>query len=154
LFRDWAELLEPVRAHLVPHQAQRLSEADATGFAAYLAMLRAYPNDGHAPLIGILDRTLPAGAKQEDKEALARQQAQAAVALLHLGRCEPADPVALLHLGPSKPADPETLLRLVLLHRDPIDQVLPLFHPSEQGLRLFHQTEDPTRRTYLIHRCA
>jgi hypothetical protein len=58
-----------------------------------------------------LDRSLPATAKQEDKEALARQQAQAAVALLHLRR-------------------------------------------NERVWPLFHQPEDPTLRTYLIHRCA
>jgi formylglycine-generating enzyme required for sulfatase activity len=74
-------------------------------------MLRAYPEDAAAALSAQLDRSLPATAKQEDKEALFRQQAQAAVALLHLGR-------------------------------------------SEQVWPLFHQPEDPTLRTYLIHRCA
>jgi len=111
LLREWAGLLEPVRTHLVPHAARRLAEADAGGFAAYLAMLRAYPEDAAAALSAQLDRSLPATAEQEDKKALARQQAQAAVALLHLGR-------------------------------------------SERVWPLFHQPEDPTLRTYLIHRCA
>jgi hypothetical protein len=111
LLREWAALLEPVRARLVPHAARRLAEADAGGFAAYLAMLRAYPEDAAAALSAQLERSLPATAKQEDKEALARQQAQAAVALVHLGR-------------------------------------------SKRVWPLFHQPEDPTLRTYLIHRCA
>jgi formylglycine-generating enzyme required for sulfatase activity len=109
--RDWAELLEPVRKHLVPHQARRLTEADAGGFAAYLAMLRSYPENAPAALHGQLDRALPATAKQEDREALARQHAQAGVALLLLGQGERVWP-------------------------------------------LFHQGQDPTCRTYLIHRCA
>jgi formylglycine-generating enzyme required for sulfatase activity len=111
LLREWAELLEPVRARLVPHVARRLAEADAGGFAACLAMLRAYPEEAAATLSAQLARSLPATAQQEDKEALARQQAQAAVALLHLGR-------------------------------------------SERVWPLFHQPQDPTLRTYLIHRCA
>jgi serine/threonine protein kinase/formylglycine-generating enzyme required for sulfatase activity len=115
LLPEWAALLEPVWGQLVPHAVRRLSEADAGGFATYLAMLRAYPEDSAAALSEQLDRSLSATAKQEDKEALsralARQQAQAAVALLHLGRTERVWP-------------------------------------------LFHQDGDPTRRTYLIHRCA
>jgi formylglycine-generating enzyme required for sulfatase activity len=111
LLRDWAELLEPVRVYLVPHQVRRLVEADAGGFAAFLAMVRVYAEDAPAALHQQLQRSLPPAAKVEDKQALAQQQAQAAVALLHLGRSEPVWP-------------------------------------------LFHQDEDPTRRTYLIHRCA
>src|SRR5205823_11073172 len=45
LLREWAELLEPVRAHLIRHQVRRLVEADAGGFAACLARLRACPED-------------------------------------------------------------------------------------------------------------
>jgi serine/threonine protein kinase/formylglycine-generating enzyme required for sulfatase activity len=111
LLRDWAALLKPVRGHLIRHQVRRLVEADAGGFAAFLAMLRVYPEDAPAVLHAQLERSLPATAKQEDREALARQQAQAAVALLHLGR-------------------------------------------SERTWPLFRQGEDPTCRTYLIHRCA
>ncbi|HKI37906.1 MAG TPA: protein kinase [Gemmataceae bacterium] len=111
LLRDWAELLDPVRAHLIPHQVRRLVEADAGGFAAFLAMLRAYPEDAPAALHAQLERSLPAGASQEEREALARQQAQAAVALLHLGR-------------------------------------------TERVWSFFHQGEDPTCRTYLVHRCV
>jgi serine/threonine protein kinase/formylglycine-generating enzyme required for sulfatase activity len=111
LLRDWAELLGPVRVHLVPHQVRRLGEADAGNFAAFLAMLRAYPEEASVALQRHLERTVPPTAKLADKQALARQQAQAAVALLHLGRAERVWP-------------------------------------------LFRQGPDPTRRTYLIHRCA
>jgi serine/threonine protein kinase/formylglycine-generating enzyme required for sulfatase activity len=100
LLREWAELLGPVRTHLVPYQVRRLVEADASDFAASLAMLRAYPEDAATALQGQLDRAVPP-----------HQQAQAAVALLHLERPERVWP-------------------------------------------LFHQGTDPTRRTYLIHRCA
>jgi formylglycine-generating enzyme required for sulfatase activity len=109
LLREWAELLEPVRAQLVPHAARRLAEADAGGSAAYLAMLRAYPEDAAAALSAQLERSLPANANRGDKETLARQQAQAAVALLHLGRSERVWP--LFH----QPADPT--LRSYLIHR-------------------------------------
>jgi formylglycine-generating enzyme required for sulfatase activity len=107
----WTELLAPVRSHLVPHMARRLAEANPSSFPVFLNMLRGYPEDAPGALYAILDRALAATAKQADKEALARQKAQAAVALLHLGHAERVWP-------------------------------------------LFHQGEDPTLRTYLIHRCA
>src|SRR5262249_29368672 len=109
--RVWAELLQPVRVHLVPHQVRRLVDADAGSFPAFLAMLRAYHEEATPALHEQLERSLPADAKLEQKQALARQQAQAAVALLQLGQTERVWP-------------------------------------------LFHQEADPTRRTYLIHRCA
>jgi formylglycine-generating enzyme required for sulfatase activity len=109
LLREWAELLEPVREHLVPHQVRRLVEADAGEFAAFLAMLRTYPDDASAALHRQLDRAAPPAAKADDKEALAEQQAQAAVALLHLGRPERVWP--LFRQGP----DPTC--RTYLIHR-------------------------------------
>jgi len=42
---SWAELLQPVRTHLIPDQVRRLVEADPGSFPAFLAMLRAYPED-------------------------------------------------------------------------------------------------------------
>jgi serine/threonine protein kinase/formylglycine-generating enzyme required for sulfatase activity len=86
--RDWAELLEPVRAHLIPHQVRRLVEADANAFPAFLAMVLAYPDDAPAVLHEQLDRSLPSTARPEEKQALARQQARAAIALLHMGRTQ------------------------------------------------------------------
>jgi formylglycine-generating enzyme required for sulfatase activity len=107
--RDWSELLEPVQTHLIPHQVRRLVEADAGNFAAFLAMLRTYPEDAVVALHGQLQRTVPPNAKLEDRQALARQQAQAAVALLHLGRPQRVWP--LFHQGP----DPTC--RTYLIHR-------------------------------------
>jgi hypothetical protein len=109
LQREWAELLEPVRAHLVPEQARLLVETDTGTFALFLAMLQAYPEEAVAALQGQLQRTVPPTAKPEAKQALARQQAQAAVALLHLGRPEQVWP--LFHQG----ADPTC--RTYLIHR-------------------------------------
>jgi serine/threonine protein kinase/formylglycine-generating enzyme required for sulfatase activity len=107
--RDWSELLEPVRGHLVPHEVRRLVEADAGNFAAFLAMLRAYREEASVALQRQLERTVPPPAKVEEKQALAGQQAQAAVALLHLGRPERVWP--LFHQGP----DPTC--RTYLIHR-------------------------------------
>jgi formylglycine-generating enzyme required for sulfatase activity len=92
---EWAELLWPVRSQLMPPAARRLAEADPGGFAIFLTLLESYSEDSLPTLRAILERTLPANAKKEDKEALARQQAQAAVALLHLGHTESVWP--LLH---------------------------------------------------------
>jgi formylglycine-generating enzyme required for sulfatase activity len=111
VLREWAELLAPVRSKLAPSAAFRLLESDAGSFAIYLAMLRAYPEEGTAVLHKLLDGALPATAKQGFREKWASEQAQAAIALLHLG------------------------------------------HP-ERVWPLFHQPDDPTLRTYLIHRCA
>ena len=112
LLGEWAELLQPVRGRLMSHLVWRLVEADAGAFPAFLAVLSVYPEEAAAELDGQLQRTLAPTAAVEDRQALARQQAQAAVAWLRLGR-------------------PERV-----------------FWP------LFHQDKDPTRRTYLIHRCA
>jgi formylglycine-generating enzyme required for sulfatase activity len=98
LLREWSELLQPVRAQLLPHQVRRLVQADGGGSGAFLAMLRAYPEDAPAALQGQLDRSVSP-----------QQQAQVAVALLHLGRTEPVWP--LFHQG----ADPTC--RTYLIHR-------------------------------------
>jgi eukaryotic-like serine/threonine-protein kinase len=109
VLRDWAALLEPIKGHLVSHQVRRLVQADAASFAAFLVMVRAYPEDAPAVLHAELERTLPADAKDEAKQALAQQQAQAAVALLHLGQTARVWP--LFHQGP----DPTC--RTYLIHR-------------------------------------
>jgi formylglycine-generating enzyme required for sulfatase activity len=109
LVREWAELLEPVRAQLVPCQVRRLAGADAGSFAALLAMLRAFPEDAAGALRGQLERTLPPAARREERQVLAQHQAQAAVALLHLGRAERVWP--LFRQGP----DPTC--RTYLIHR-------------------------------------
>jgi formylglycine-generating enzyme required for sulfatase activity len=108
---EWAELLAPVRSQIVPHVARRLAKAEPGEVATLLVLLQSYSEDSPPTLRAILERPLPANARKEDKEALARQQAQAAAALLRLGHTERVWP-------------------------------------------LFYQPEDPTLRTYLIHRCA
>jgi serine/threonine protein kinase/formylglycine-generating enzyme required for sulfatase activity len=137
--REWTELLGPVRTHLVPHQVRRLGEADAGNFAAFLAMLRAYPEDAVIALHGELQRTVPPTAKMEEKQALAKKQAQAAVALLHLGRPEHVWP--LLHQGPYPTC------RTYLIHR-----CAPLgVDPSILVRRLLEREEnDPSSRQGLL----
>jgi serine/threonine protein kinase/formylglycine-generating enzyme required for sulfatase activity len=125
LLRDWAELLEPVRGLLVPHAARRFAEADAGDYATFLAILRAYRREVGGELRLILKHELPATAKQKDREELLRQKAQAAIALIHL-------------------EFPEIW----------VDLPRPVRMPPEVVWPLFQQTEDPTLRTYLIHRCA
>jgi formylglycine-generating enzyme required for sulfatase activity len=98
-----------VRSQIVEPAARRLAEADPPGSAILLALLQSYPDDSPPILRAILERPLPANAKKEDKEAQARQQAQAAVALLHLGHTGRVWP--LFH----QPEDPT--LRTHLIHR-------------------------------------
>src|SRR5262249_50810103 len=77
-------------------QVQRLVKADAGGFAAYLAMLSAYPVEAEAALHALhehLERSLPAGPMPVYSQGLAQQQAQAAVAVLYLGRAGPVWPL-------------------------------------------------------------
>jgi serine/threonine protein kinase/formylglycine-generating enzyme required for sulfatase activity len=133
LLRDWAELLKPVRAYLVPHLVRHLAEADAAKFAAFLAMLSAYPEDATAALHGQLRRTLPPDAGLEAKQALAREQAQVAVALLQLS--PPAGAVwqlfrqgadstcrtYLIHRCATLNVDPAILVRRVLLREEEED---------------------------------
>jgi formylglycine-generating enzyme required for sulfatase activity len=106
---EWAGLVQPVRGQLVPHLVRRLVQADASGSPAFLAVLSVYPEEAVADLHEQLQRLAPATAKQEEKQLLAQEQAQAAVALLHLrqtGRVWP-----LFHQG----ADPTC--RTYLIHR-------------------------------------
>ncbi len=103
LLGEWADLLRPVRAHLMPHLGRRLVEADAGGFAAFLAVLSVYPEDAAAELDGQLQRTLPPTAGGEERQALARQQAQAAAALLRQGRPERVWPLFHQDSDPTAP---------------------------------------------------
>src|SRR5262249_15746237 len=80
LVQAWAELLEPVEAHLLPHQVRHLTEANAGEFTAYFAMLTD-SKEATAELEKVLELHVPVKAKQEEREALARQQAQVAIAL-------------------------------------------------------------------------
>ena len=138
LLRDWSELLEPVRGHLVPHQVRRLGEPDAWNFASFLAMLRAYPEDAVVALQRQLERTAAANAGTEGKQALYGRQAQAAVALLHLGRPERAWP--LFHQG----LDPTC--RTYLIHRCAALGV----DPAILAGRLLGEEDDPSIRQGLL----
>jgi hypothetical protein len=109
VLRDWAELLGPVRAHLLPHQVRRLVEADTASFPAFLAMLQTEPEDAAVAPHAQLEHTASPTPSLDDKLTLARQLAQAAVALLHLGRPERVWP--LFHQG----ADP--MCRTYFIHR-------------------------------------
>src|SRR5262249_41287494 len=100
----------PVQIHLIPHQVRRLVDAKPADFPIYDAMVP-FGGIGLAELEKQLERELPSDARLEDKQTLARQQAQAAGSLLNRGRHQP-------------------------------------------GIPPFRQSEDPTRRTYLVHLCA
>jgi eukaryotic-like serine/threonine-protein kinase len=108
LLGEWAALLQPARDRLVPHLVRRLVEADASGFQALLAVLSAYPDEAAAELHRQLQRAPPT-AQGEDRQALAQQQAQAAVALLRLGRPEQVWPLLHQHADPT--------CRTYLIHR-------------------------------------
>jgi formylglycine-generating enzyme required for sulfatase activity len=106
---EWAGQVKPLRGHLVQHLVRRLVEANAIDFPAFLALLSAYADDAVAEFQGLLRRTLPPAASTQENQALAQQQAQAAAALLQLGRGELVWP--LFRQG----ADPTG--RTYLLHR-------------------------------------
>jgi formylglycine-generating enzyme required for sulfatase activity len=145
LLRDWSELLEPVRGHLVPHQVRRLGEPDAWNFAAFLAMLRAYPEDAVVAL-----------QRQLDDLARFREGEPPGEPMVRPARTEPRAPrTAKPHLERAAGATAgiegkqaldaqQTQAAVALLH---------LGRP-ERAWPLFHQGPDPTCRTYLIHRCA
>jgi formylglycine-generating enzyme required for sulfatase activity len=140
LIPAWAELLEPVQAHLLPHQVRHLMEANAAEFSAYLAMLPE-SKDATAELEKVLDQRPAKDAKQEERQTLARQQAQTATALL--ARRTPArvwplfrhseDPTCrtyLIHNCSALGVDPKILLDRIRGHWRKLD-------PSElQGLYL------------------
>jgi formylglycine-generating enzyme required for sulfatase activity len=108
---DWARLLQSVRENLVQPVVHRLVEADPSGYSLFLAVVSVYRDEAVAELHRQLERTTVLNESMEDRQKLAREQALAATALLHLEQTKRVWP-------------------------------------------LFHQDADPTRRTYLIHRCA
>jgi formylglycine-generating enzyme required for sulfatase activity len=123
--------LLPVDATKADYLCERLLKAPGPEEEkAILAMLRAYPEDDSVALHGQLRRT---------SLALAEQQAQAAVALLHLGR--PARVWPLFHQG----ADPTC--RTYLIHRCAALGV----DPSILARRLLGDEEkDPSARQGLL----
>jgi formylglycine-generating enzyme required for sulfatase activity len=155
LLRDWAALLEPVRAHLVPHLLRRLVEADAATFGRFLVLLRAYRDDSIAALQAQLDRTPPATARLEEKHRLWQRQAQAAVALLHLG--EPGRVLPLLQQGPDPTCRTYLIHRCAALGLDPANLANRLLGTEEQdasirqGLLLALGEYGPEQRADLLY---
>jgi formylglycine-generating enzyme required for sulfatase activity len=136
---EWAALLQPVRGQLVPHLVRRLVQADASAFPAFLAVLSVYPEEAVAELHVQLQRVAPATAKQEEKQLLAQEQAQAAVALLRLGQAGRVWP--LFHQG----ADPTC--RTYLIHRCAAQGVDPALLA---GRLLGDEEPDPSARQGLL----
>ncbi|HKI32519.1 MAG TPA: SUMF1/EgtB/PvdO family nonheme iron enzyme [Gemmataceae bacterium] len=100
---SWAGALKPVGRHLLPPLAvllleeKRSAESRRTITGVYAGYAEAVP-DAFAPLEKVLAEEAGAGADGEARLALARRQANAAVALAALGRWEKVAP--LLRHGP------------------------------------------------------
>jgi len=86
-----------------------LLEADPRQYAMLLPPLRTYPREAVALLTRELEKVPPADASEDTKEALAKRQAQAAVALLQLGQTQSVWPL-LRH-------SPDPRRRTFLIHR-------------------------------------
>jgi hypothetical protein len=89
--------------------ADLLMDADQHAFAVFYSRLRAHGQPGLPSLLGEVEKRLPLDARDDLKEELAKRQANAAVALLRMGRPETVWP--LLKHSP----DPRT--RSYLIHR-------------------------------------
>jgi serine/threonine protein kinase/formylglycine-generating enzyme required for sulfatase activity len=136
-----ADLLADYAADQPEVLAELLKDADPRHprqFAVLMQKLRAHPNDAITNLGGELNKRPLADHSDEEKDALARRQANAAVALLHLDR--PADVWPVL----KHTKDPR--LRTFLIHR------LRLFAADPQTLinGLSAVREVSTRRALLL----
>jgi len=89
--------------------ADLLLEGDDKQFAVLFPKLKDHRDRGLILLSGELDKQVPAGAKEDDKERLAKRQASAAVALLRFGHAEEVWPRLKFS------ADPR--MRSYLVHR-------------------------------------
>ena len=76
-----------------------LLDSDATQYKVLFPKLDVYGEAGLAPLAAEIDKRLPAGAKDDDKDKLAKRQANAAVALLRMN--QPAKVWPLLRHSPN-----------------------------------------------------
>jgi serine/threonine protein kinase/formylglycine-generating enzyme required for sulfatase activity len=104
----WAEALYPVQDHLVGLLVERLRDAEPASYPPLRILLSAYQEKAIPRLNQELD-----AAEQGDKDALAKRQAQVAVALLQLGQGDRVWP--LLGFHPERLPDPT--LRTYLVHR-------------------------------------
>src|SRR5262249_47022598 len=95
---QWARALKPVRRQLLPALAAVLRE-EGRGAAERRTLTQLYgnlaegPPDAFGPLEKVLSEQTEAGAAAEARLGLARQQANAAVALAALGRWEKVSPL-------------------------------------------------------------
>ncbi|MFL5340508.1 MAG: SUMF1/EgtB/PvdO family nonheme iron enzyme, partial [Gemmataceae bacterium] len=105
-------------------------DADETQFAAIYPKLKALGEQGLPMLMGEIDRKLPPEANDKAKEALAKRQANAAVALLRMNQPEKVWPL----LKRQPPDDPR--VRSYLIHR-----LSPL--GADAGAIVRHLDEEP-----------
>ncbi len=112
----WAEVAKTAepnddaeRLAFVHILCDRLMDADEKQFAILVPRLKEYGAQGLVVLTREIDKTLPPDAKDDAKEKLAKQQANAAVALLRMNRPEKVWPL-LKH-------SPDPRLRSYLIHR-------------------------------------
>ena len=89
--------------------ADLLMDGDDKQFAVLYPKFEAHGDQAAALMSGEIDKQPPADAREDDKEALAKRQANAAVALLRMGEAEKAWPV-LRH-------SPDPRVRSYLIHR-------------------------------------
>ncbi|MBI1915474.1 MAG: formylglycine-generating enzyme family protein [Planctomycetes bacterium] len=89
--------------------AELLMDADEQQFAVLFPKLQAHGESGLPVLTGEVDKKLPADAKEDDKEQLAKRQANAAVAMLRMNQ-----PMKVWPLLKHRP-DPR--VRSYLIHR-------------------------------------
>jgi serine/threonine protein kinase/formylglycine-generating enzyme required for sulfatase activity len=88
--------------------AELVMDADAGQFGQLIPLLRKHGLRAFAPLMQSLQEAMPPPEQAANRDVLARRQAQAAVALLHLGRSEPVWPL-LRH-------SPDPTRRTYLIH--------------------------------------
>jgi formylglycine-generating enzyme required for sulfatase activity len=97
--------------------ADLLLDADADQYAVLLPKLSAFRPEAISAMRAELARRTDTGAKDPEKESLARRQASAAVTLLHLGQSEPVWP--LLEHSEDPRLRSHLIHRLHLLGSDP-----------------------------------
>jgi formylglycine-generating enzyme required for sulfatase activity len=97
--------------------ADLLMDGDERQFAVLSPKLLAHGDRAAAMMSGELDKQLAADAKEDDKEALAKRQATAAVVLLRMGEAEKVWP--LLRHSPDPRARSYLIHRLSPLGADP-----------------------------------
>src|SRR5262249_34890238 len=103
------EILADYAADQAPLLADLLMDADDKQFAVLYPKLEHHGAVARTPLLAEVDRHLSPGATDDFKERLARRQANAAVALLKMGRPEKVWPL-LQHT-------PDPRVRSYLVHR-------------------------------------